>query len=66
MIKLTHVSPLVTKISLNQVTVSKDSFDALIKHINILTDTVNELIDHGKVSDENIKKLAKSIEIIGG
>lgn len=66
MVRIKRVIPLVTELPGNQVVMTKKSFKDLVKHINLLTDTVNSLIAHQEVSEDNIKKLAKSIETLGG
>lgn len=66
MVRIKRVIPLVTELPGNQVVITKKSFKDLVKHINLLTDTVNSLIAHQEVSEDNIKKLAKSIETLGG
>jgi len=60
--KLQHIQPLVSQISVNQVTLSKKEFDKLINHVNILTDTVNILINHVELTEEAIKAIAKTME----
>lgn len=66
MVRIKRVIPLITELPGNQVVMTKKSFKDLVKHINLLTDTVNSLIAHQEVSEDNIKKLAKSIETLGG
>lgn len=61
-----HINPIVTEMGGNRVILSKSVFNDIIKQINLLTDTVNSLITHQEVSEDNIKKLAKSIETLGG
>lgn len=60
--QLKHIQPLVSQIASNQVTLSKKEFDKLINHVNILTDTVNVLINRQQLSEDAIKAIVKSLE----
>lgn len=60
--KLSKIQLLTTSISTTQVVLNKKEFNKLVDCVNILTDTVNNLIDHQLVSEEAIKAIAKLVE----
>lgn len=64
---LKHIKPIAIEIPNNQVVINKKTFEAIVTHLNLLTDTVNSLISNQDISEKNIQTLAKSLEtIIGG